>query len=531
VYGLTAWIHYFRSGRPWLAWAAFVARLLVFIGNFLSKENFHFRAITGLRQIRMFGESVSGPIGVPTPWARLGDASVVLLAIFVIDAAIRLWRRGNAEERNRAVVIGGSLVASILLAALTDWLTERGVLAVPYFISLSFSLFIIAMGFELSRDLIRAARMSEELHENAESMALAARAAGHALWRWDIMRDTIWTPVDGRSLLGIADGGTISLSRFLDALHPDDRRKVHEALQRSMESDGDCRVEYRVALPDGGTRWITLRGQVEFNTSRQPVRMRGVSIDTTERRAIELELELNRMELTHLTRVHTLSELSGSLAHELNQPLGVILTNAQAAQDLIAQNGGGSSELSEILSDIVTADRRAGEVIRRLRTLMKRGDIVLLPLSLSQVIEDVLRLVHGDLLVRGVAEVRDLARNLPQITGDQVQLQQVVLNLVINAAEAMSANMPGERRLHISTSRSGGMVRATVRDEGRGLPENVQRLFEPFYTTKAQGLGMGLAICRSIIAAHRGKLWAEPHAQRGAVFHFELPITETCEPA
>ena len=241
----------------------------------------------------------------------------------------------------------------------------------------------------------------------------------------------------------------------------------------------------------------------------------------------EVERAQQRAELAHLTRVNTLSELSGSLAHELNQPLGIILSNAQAAQDIVAQDPEGSAEMSEILFDIVAADRRAGEVIQRLRTLLKRGEPVLLPLSLNEVIEEVLRLTRAEMIGRGVTLGHDLAPDLPQVTGDPVQLQQVVLNLIVNAADAMSANEPGTRRLHISTARHLNVVRASVRDEGSGLPADTESLFQPFFTTKAHGLGMGLSICRSIITAHQGRLWAEPHPGSGAVFHFELPVAAT----
>ena len=285
---------------------------------------------------------------------------------------------------------------------------------------------------------------------------------------------------------------------------------------RSLEGDGSFRAEYRVVPPGGSVRWIGARGKVEFNGSRAPVRMRGVSLDITERKAAELEAGQHRAELTHLTRVTTLSELSGSLAHELNQPLAIILSNAQAAQRLLVQAPPDVEEVRDILTDIVAEDRRAGEVIKRLRALLKRGETVLLPLSLNDVITEVLELANAELIERGVTVARDLAADLPKSGGGRVQLQQVVLNLVLNGADAMVANASGTRRLHVATARYDNAVRASLRDEGCGLPGDIERLFEPFFTTKPQGLGLGLAICRSIIGAHQGRLWAEPHPERGA---------------
>ena len=523
-------VFYFRTGLLWLAWTVIALRLIALILNFLSPASLNFRAIVGLQKFHLLGETVSVPIGVPGAWARLGEGSAMLALIFVLDAAIRLWRRGNPDERRRAVVVGGSVSVGVLLATLNALLIHTGAVPMPYVVSLCLVFFTVAMGSELSRDIMHAAKLAEEVRENAESMALAARAARQALWRWDIDSDVIWANSDGLRLLGLPETNAINLARFLESIHADDQQYVRKAIACSMEGDGDCRAEYRAVLPNGASRWFTMQGQIEFNNTRQPVRMRGVSIDSTERKMMEVELARHRGELAHLTRVNTMSELSGSLAHELNQPLGIILSNAQAAQDLVAKMETESSELAEILSDIVAADRRAGEVIRRLRTLLKRGESVLLPLSVNQVIEEVVHLVQADLIVRGVTVVQDLARDLPPITGDQVQLQQVILNLILNAADAMAANAPGTRQLHLTTARHHGTVRVSVRDEGGGLPGDIERLFEPFYTTKVQGLGMGLAICRSIVAAHQGQLWAARHPDGGAVFHVELPNSWPQEP-
>ncbi len=262
----------------------------------------------------------------------------------------------------------------------------------------------------------------------------------------------------------------------------------------------------------------------------------GVKEDITDRkhaeaavRAAEKEAEELRDNLTHLSRVNTLGALSGSLAHELNQPLGIILSNAEAAQELLLQDPPDVEEVQAILADIIAADRRAGEVIVRLRALLKRGEVALNPLPLNQVIEEVLHLLRADLIARGVTLDCDLDPCLPQVVGDRVQLQQLVLNLILNAADAMDANPPDERRIHLRTVLRDGRVRASVRDEGAGLTTAPDRLFQPFYTTKSKGLGLGLSICWSIVAAHHGQLWAEPHPERGAVFLFELPVEGSLE--
>ena len=519
---------YFGTGRWWLGYAAVGVRLVSLVLNFIFAPNLNYREISGLKQIEFLGDRVWVVAqGVPSHWTRIAELSSLLVLIFVVDASLALWRKGGREARRRAAVVGGSITLFVVIAAVVASLVHTGLLHIPYLLSFPFLAIVMAMGYELSRDMIRAARMADELRENAESMSLAAGAAQLALWRWDIVHDVIWVSPYGRHLYGIPEGDSISLPRFLDTLHPDDREATRQAVRRSLEDTGGFRAEYRVMLPGGVVRWIGAQGKVEFNGSRAPVRMRGVSIDVTERKAAELEAGQHRAELMHLTRVTTLSELSGSLAHELNQPLAIILSNAQAAQRLLVQAPPDVAEVREILTDIVAEDRRAGEVIQRLRALLKRGETVLLPLSLNDVITEVLQLTNAELIERGVTVVRNLGADLPTIGGDRVQLQQVVLNLILNGADAMTVNASGARRLHVTTARHNNAVRASVRDEGCGLPADVERLFEAFFTTKAQGLGLGLAICRSIIIAHQGRLWAEPHPERGAIFYLEVPAMDT----
>jgi len=216
------------------------------------------------------------------------------------------------------------------------------------------------------------------------------------------------------------------------------------------------------------------------------------------------------------------------LAHELNQPLTAILSNAQAAQRLLAKTPVDLDEVREILADIGSEDKRAGNVINRLRALMKKGEAKLLPLDLNALAEDVLELTHSELVERNIAVKRRLAPGLPDIRGDRVQLQQVVLNLIMNACEAMNGNGAVDRSLEVSTARDGNSrLRLTVADHGHGIPpELLERVFEPFMTTKTDGLGLGLSICRSIVAAHDGRLWGSNNPGGGASFSVSLPVDE-----
>jgi signal transduction histidine kinase len=247
--------------------------------------------------------------------------------------------------------------------------------------------------------------------------------------------------------------------------------------------------------------------------------------DLIAQHSAERESKEQRQQLTHLTRVSLLGQLSGALAHELNQPLTAILSNAQAALRFLAADKIDPAELREILGDIVAEDQRAGEVIRRLRALFQRGETQFQLLDANGLVHEALDLAHGDLVTRNVDVATELSPGLPAVQADRVQMQQVLLNLLVNACEAMSLNEPGERKLSISTQAlADGGVQVSVADRGPGIPEErLPRLFEPFFTTKPQGLGMGLSISRSIVTAHGGRLWGANNAGRGAIFYVALP--------
>jgi len=227
-----------------------------------------------------------------------------------------------------------------------------------------------------------------------------------------------------------------------------------------------------------------------------------------------------------MMRVVTLGELSTALAHELNQPLTAILSNAQAAQRLLAHGRLEGEELTAILADIVTAAQRASEVIYQVRAMLKKGEVQRQPLDINAIIREVSKLIHSDLITRQVSLAMTLDTTLPGVTGDPIQLQQVVLNLLLNGAEAMLASASRPRQLEVRTTRpDAATIEVSVHDTGVGIdPQQVEHIFEPFVTTKPHGLGMGLAISRSIIAAHGGRLWAENNADGGATFHFTLPV-------
>jgi signal transduction histidine kinase/ligand-binding sensor domain-containing protein len=245
------------------------------------------------------------------------------------------------------------------------------------------------------------------------------------------------------------------------------------------------------------------------------------------KRIAEFESERRQQaELAHSSRVSLLGELSASLSHELKQPLAAILTNAQAAMRFLNDDPADLAEVRDSLRDIAAADRRANEIIERMRSMMKKGEAEMEARDLNADIHQTLLLTHSDLLERDVSVVTRLAPDLPHVNGDHIQLQQVLLNLIINACDAMMECPPDERELTIETAREGAeFIQVSVTDRGSGVaPEMLERVFEPFYSTKKTGLGMGLSICRAIIRAHGGQLWASNHPERGTIFRLTLLV-------
>jgi PAS domain S-box-containing protein len=247
--------------------------------------------------------------------------------------------------------------------------------------------------------------------------------------------------------------------------------------------------------------------------------------DISERLRLEHESMIQRDELAHLSRVALLAELSGSLAHELNQPLTAILSNAQAATRFLAHSPPNIEEVRESLVNIVESDKRAGEVIRRLRAMLRKDPPEFQRLDLNEVVQDVLRIIRSDLLNRSVETRLELAEDLPLVHGDRVQLQQVLLNLIMNGSDAM-AELNGGRILTLRTSTpTSENVEVSIGDVGRGIPEgDLDRIFSPFVTSKREGMGLGLAVCTTIAEAHSGRLWASNNAGAGATLHLELPV-------
>jgi C4-dicarboxylate-specific signal transduction histidine kinase len=370
----------------------------------------------------------------------------------------------------------------------------------------------------------RRRRAGAALARNEQHMSLAARAARLTLWTLDdaakAARVLPAPPGDGATSDALADFATL-----LERVDPADRDAVERAIAEARSTGGEFEVEYRVPAADGTTRWQVARGRADPAAGH---RLLGIVADITARKQAELEVAQSQAALQHMTRVSQLGQLSASIAHQLNQPLASILANAQAAQTMLRREPLDVAELREIVDDIVAADRGAADVIRRLGALFRRGEPSLAPLDLNDVVRDTLEIVRTSLQTRHIAVHMALAPELPALDGDRVQLQQMLLNLVTNAADAMASLPEADRRLTIETTAEAGMIRVCVADLGPGVTAEAKtKLFEPFWSTKTDGMGIGLAVCRSIATAHGGTLDVTNAPDGGAVFCVRLPALKT----
>jgi PAS domain S-box-containing protein len=356
-------------------------------------------------------------------------------------------------------------------------------------------------------------------------MRLAADAANLGIWEWDLSKDEIWATNARRALIGWPTSGQITLDYFISRMHPDDRNRIRQAIDDAIHEGKDYDAEYRLVLPDGIVRWMASHGSVHLDANGKPARLLGISIDITARKQAEFEVRQRRDELSHLSRVALIGEMSASIAHELNQPLAGIASNASAGQRFIDRGKIDRQEIRDLLADISADARRASDVVRQIRSMIRKEQSPRQPINLNDIVMKVAHMVGPDALLHSCNLKTSLDESLPTVEADPVQMQQVLVNLIMNAFDAMREIALPKRKVEITTEHNDdGTVRTSVRDYGIGVSwETSEKMFEQFFTTKAEGLGMGLAIVRSIVESHGGKIEAENVAGGGARFSFVLP--------
>ena len=525
---------YLGTGRRWLAWVVTGLRALYLLVALLIWGNVNYLEITSLRRVPFLGDSVTVFEGVPNPWMLFGYATMLLILVFVADAGVAAWRQG---ERRKALMVGGSVEFFLLLGTVEASLVHWAELPIPVLIGPLYLGLVVVMGYELSRDVLRASRLVHELQvseaglrESEARMSLAVDVADLGIWIRDLARNEIRASHKWRECFGFAPSEPLEFNAILQRLHPDDREGLRQATAMAIAgADGaKHQIEYRLMLPDGATRWISWQDRVEVDATGQPVLIRGAARDITARKQAEEETQLLRQEIAHAGRVSMMGQLASGLAHEINQPLASILRNAEAAELFLQHPVPDLDEIRAILSDIRSDDERAGQVIDRMRGLLKRQPLDTAALDVGALVGEVAALVRIDAATRQVKLDVDVPAGLPQVRGDRVQIQQVLLNLILNGMDALHETRLEDRRITVTARLDGAqLIEIAVGDTGHGIPaDKLARIFDPFFTTKPNGMGIGLAVSRSIVEAHGGRLWAENRNGGGAAFRFLLPMSE-----
>jgi len=390
---------------------------------------------------------------------------------------------------------------------------------------------LAATNEELKREIAERERAETKLRQDDAQLkrseaflAEGQRLSSTGSFSWSLANDQLTWSEQTYRIYEIDPATPVAFLSVMNAIHPEDMSMCKEKVQGAVRDGRDFELEFRLPLPGSSLKYLYVVAHATRDQDGQ-LEYIGAVQDVTERRLSEDALEKVRSELAHVARVTTLGALTASIAHEVNQPLSGIITNASTCLRMLAADPPNIEGARETARRAIRDGNRAADVIKRLRALFSNNGTAIESVDLNEATREVLALSSSELQRGGVLVRRELAEELPIVTGDRVQLQQVILNLVLNASEAMSQVYDRPRQLVIRTDRhNSDRVRLSVQDTGVGIePSNVERLFDAFYTTKHDGMGVGLSVSRSIVERHHGRLWAEPNDGPGATFSFSIP--------
>jgi PAS domain S-box-containing protein len=378
---------------------------------------------------------------------------------------------------------------------------------------------------ETNNDITERKQAEDALRRSDVYLAEAQKLSLTGSFGWKVSSGELFWSEESFRIFGYDRTTKPSLELVIQRTHPADLARVRQLIDRASRDRKDWQLEHRLLMPDGSVKSVNVVARAVRDESGR-VEFLGAIMDVSAAKQAEEELRQAQAELAHITRVTTLGEQTASIAHEVNQPIGAVVTNTEAGLGWLAAEPPKLEEVRATLGYIAKDAQRGGDVIHRVRALARKAPLCMARFDVNEAVHDVIALTRSELVRHGVSLQTQLVEGLPLIEGDRVELQQVILNLILNAVEAMSGIDNGAREVRISTGReASNVVLVAVRDSGPGLdPQSVDRLFKAFYTTKPGGLGMGLAICSSIIQAHGGRLWATANEPRGAVFQFTLPL-------
>lgn len=365
----------------------------------------------------------------------------------------------------------------------------------------------------------------QELKVSKERFDSILEATNDGIWDWDIVTNAVYFSPRWQAMLGYQDDeGNVSFSSWRQLIHYDDVEEVLADLQAFLGgSEQSYSRTFRMLHKNGEYRWILSRGHVLRDKIGNGYRMIGADTDITEQRYAAATLELQRNKLAHISRVAVMGELTATIAHEINQPLAAIGANAHAALRFLSFDEPKLSRVHEILSDIVFDNKRAAEVIRRLRAMLIKGEVEASPFDLNSTFSGAIEIISGVAQSRNIKLEKEFSTDLPNLLGDSIQIQQILVNLLLNAIDALGSE-GGEVKAQ-TFKRYDGKIVASVSDTGAAISESdLEKIFEPFYSTKKNGMGMGLSICRTIAEAHGGEIVVECNDPQNVTFVVILPI-------
>jgi len=376
-------------------------------------------------------------------------------------------------------------------------------------------------------DITDRQRAETELRRTATYLAEAEKLSHTGSWARNTKTGELFWSQEEWRIFGL-DAATTKLSyeMFLELIHPEDRASLHEESLRAVRENKSYNIPFRAVLRDGTVKHLHSVGKPVFEESGEVVEYIGVTMDETERIRATAAVHEAQAELARVARLTTMGELAASIAHEINQPLAAVVASGNAALRWLDRATPDLEEAKTAIKRIVSEGNRASDVIGRIRSFLGHRKSEYVAIDVNGALREVLALTMSSLQTRRVAVQTDLPTGLPPALGDRVQIQQVFMNLVINGADAMSAITDRPRVLRISSRvDESGDVLVAVADSGTGIDETIRnRIFEPLFTTKTTGMGMGLSICRSIVEAHGGRLWCSPGAPYGTNFHLTVPV-------
>jgi PAS domain S-box-containing protein len=511
---------YLHAGRAWLAWGIYGLRTLVLILNFIFPVSINFKAITDIRHFSWAGEIVSVPVGIPNPWGLLSNISLLLLLVFCVDAAITVWRRG---DRRRAVLVGGSMILGAILAwhvPLVIW----GIIDVPFFLGFTYTGIVAAMGYELSSDMARAARLTHELEISEKRFNLAADSANLGLWEWDLEKDEIWVTPTRRAELGFPRSGRITFEDLISRWHADDREKVRQAVNEAIQTGKDYQAEFRVVRADGSIQWICARGRVQVDEHRKAKRLTGISLDITARKEAEglarkqrAELEKLRQQKTALLErevaerarlerevIESCAREQRRIAYELHDGVGQQLVSIALSAKLLEERLRPDRPIeAEKTSAIVQLANEAARQTRLTARSLEGADGVG---DLKTALESLAMNISQNCRVKSVVKANGTSSAISAPVS--AQLYRIAQEAMRNALEHGAA-----REVLIQLTFGPEHMVLTVQDDGKG------------FDGKANGHGMGLRIMRYRAQCIGGSCEVHAGPSQGTIVHCRVPLS------